>query len=277
MKRGVRGGGFTLIELVVAITISAVVVGFAAMFIAAPIAAHDAQSRRAKLTAGPLDAWPAMEKSLRSALPNSVRTRRNGSFVALEMLEVVDVARYKQPPAGQFDVAGTFRNVPVNAQQPGRYLSVGNTGGPGADAYTSPGSMTAASGVTLVPLAPGEQRVNVVPAPVITPVAIANSPRHWVYLVSGPVTYLCDETQGTIRWYRGYSVAPNQASWDAPADFSNAGFTGTLIARGITSCNFVVWPLSGGTQQTVSAHLTSTDANGDSVTLLHSWRTEYLP
>jgi prepilin-type N-terminal cleavage/methylation domain-containing protein len=277
MTRRRRSTGFTLIELVVAITITAIILVFVTMFIAAPVKAYDEQSRRVKLTAGPVDAWPRMEEDLRMALPNSVRTRRNGSFVALEMLNVVDAVRYMQPPAAQFDVAGTFRGVATGTQQAGVYLSVGNTGGPGLNAYTLSGSMTAPSGVTLVPLPPADQRVNVVPAPGITPTALANSPKHWVYLVSGPVTYLCDETQGTIRRYSGYAVLPNQTSWDSPGEFNVAGAPGTLIARGITSCNFVVWPLSGGTQQTVALHLTSTDATGDSVQLLHTWRTEYVP
>ena len=73
------------------------------------------------------------------------------------------------------------------------------------------------------------------------------------------------------------SSRPSQASWDSAAEFAAAGFSGTLIARGITACNFVVWPSSGGTQQTAALHLTSTDASGDSVTLLHTYRTEYVP
>jgi prepilin-type N-terminal cleavage/methylation domain-containing protein len=46
-----RSGGFTLIELIVALTISVVVVGFIATFITVPVRAHVAQARRGELTA----------------------------------------------------------------------------------------------------------------------------------------------------------------------------------------------------------------------------------
>ena len=46
-----RSGGFTLIELIVALTISVVVVGFIATFITVPVRAHLAQARRGELTA----------------------------------------------------------------------------------------------------------------------------------------------------------------------------------------------------------------------------------
>jgi prepilin-type N-terminal cleavage/methylation domain-containing protein len=274
--RRVRQSGFTLIELVVAITISAIILVFVTMFIAAPIKAYDEQSRRVKLTAGPVDAWPRMEEDLRTALPNSVRTRRNGSFVVLEMLSVTDVVRYMQPTSTTpFKVAGVFRNTGITlpGTMNGVYLSAGNTGLAGADAYTLTGSMTPASSLQLVALAANEEQITATPAANLT----ATSPKHWVYLVSGPVTYLCDESQGTVRRYSNYIVLPSQASWDSPAEFNVAGATNTLVARGITSCNFVVWPLSGGTQQTVALHLTSTDSTGDTVQLLHTYRTEYVP
>lgn len=268
-----RARGFTLVEVVVAITISAIVVGFVGMFITAPIKAHDAQARRLKLAAGPMDAWPLVEADLRGALPNSVRTRRNGNFVVLEMLEVVDGVRYMQATNAPFKVAGMFRGVTAPATLNGVYLSTGNTGLAGANAYTLTGSMTPSSRVQFAALAANEEQITVTPVANLTAV----SPKHWVYLVSGPITYLCDESQGTIRRYSGYNVLPNQTSWDTPTEFNNAGVASTLVARGLTSCNFVVWPLSGGTQQTVALHLTSTDSTGDSVSLLHTTRTEYLP
>ena len=273
MRRAREHSGFTLIEVVVAITISAIVLVFVAMFITAPVNAFDAQSRHTKLAAGAVDAWPQVETDLRAALPNSVRTRRNGSFVALEMLSVIDGVRFMQPTDAPFKVAGSFRGATPGIPMNGVYLSVGNTGLAGADAYALTGSMTPASTVQFTALAANEEQITVTPAANLT----ASSPKNLVYLVSGPVTYLCDESQGTLRRYSGYNVLPSQTSWDSPAKFSNAGFAGTLIARGLSTCNFVVWPLSGGTQQTVALHLTSTDPSGDSVSLLHTTRTEYVP
>jgi MSHA biogenesis protein MshO len=279
----IRQNGFTLIEIVVAITISAIVMVFVSMFIAAPLHAYDAQSRRTALIAGPSDAWPRMEADLRTALPNSVRVRRNGVYVVVEMLPVIDSARYMTAPGASFTVAGTapgtiggvFRGIalPFDSSAAGTpyYLNVNS----GVNPYTTAGVMTGAA--TIIRIAAngtaGEATVTLTPAPALTPA----SPRHRVFLLGGPVTYLCDEGQGTLSRYSNYPLAANQASWDAPTDFSNAGVTSTLMARGLTTCNFAVSAVNATTSQTVAVRLNSTATNGDSVTLLHTARAGYVP
>jgi prepilin-type N-terminal cleavage/methylation domain-containing protein len=177
MTRSRPPSGFTLLELVVSIVIAAIVMVFVSMFMTAPINAYDAQSRYAALVAAPSDAWPRLERDLRTALPNSVRWRRNGSFVVLEMLPVVDEARYLTVPAASFDVAGTsgaagavFRSLP-----PLPFDSATAAGGPyhlsvdaRVDPYTTPGVLTSgAATFTITANAPaGEARVTITPAPV---------------------------------------------------------------------------------------------------------------
>ena len=273
-----KSRGFTLVELVVAITISSIVVVFAAMFIGAPVSAYQMQSRRATLVADTSSAWPRMETDLRAALPNSLRWRRNGSYVVIEMLSVVDVARYMTAPAAMFNTAGTFRGITVPMTTTSYYLSVGNLGTAGANAYALSGSITPA-GATIQLAAgasAGEAALTVNPAPVFSAAALAASPKHRIFLVSGPVSYLCDETLGTLRRYAGYPIALNQTSFDTPAEFAAAGATGALIAQGLTTCNFAVSAIGGAQSQTASARLTTT-RNGDSVALLHSSHAEYLP
>jgi MSHA biogenesis protein MshO len=281
--RGVQHG-FTLVELVVTITISAIVMVFVSMFIAAPLSAYDASSRRAALVAAPSDAWPRMEADLRAALPNSVRTRRNGVFVVLEMLPVVDEARYQTAPGASFDVSGTsgalggvFRGItlPFNSGGAGApyYLSVDAR----VNTYVTATVLTlATTNIGIAATAtPGEARITLTPAP--APALVAGSPRRRVFLVTGPVTYLCDEGQGTLSRYANYALAANQSAWDAPTDFSGAGVAAELIARGLTTCNFAVSALSATTSQTAAVRLTSTATSGDSVTLLHSARAEFVP
>jgi len=262
--------GFTLIELVVAIAISAIVIVFAALFISAPIDAYDTHSRRAALVSDASGAWPRMEADLRLALPNSLRARRNGVFVVLEMLPVIDVARYMTPPsAPSFTTAGVYRGAAAPA-----YLSVNNLGAPGPDAYTLTGSMVAASNFVAAPgAAPDEQLISVNPAPAF----IADSLQHWLYFVGKPVTYLCDEGQGTLRRYTNYTLATNQAALDSPAELNAAGASNELITQGLTTCNFAVSaPGSVTVSQSAAVRLT-TVRNGDTVTLLHSSVGQYLP
>lgn len=269
-----RARGFTLVELVVTVTVSAIVLVFVSMFIAAPLKAYDAHSKRVALVAGPADAWPIMEADLRNALPNSVRARRNGVFVVIEMLQVTDVARYVAPLGASFKLWGTTGGVFRNAAPPYKYLSVNNLGTPGADAYALTGSMTAAGAtITLVPGAAGEATATITPAPAWG----ADSPKHRVYLVAGPVTYLCDEGQGTLSRYAGYTISSSQANRDTPAKFSAIGAAAEVIARGLTACNFAASAAGGASAQTAAVRLTSTASNGDSVTLLETSRAEFVP
>jgi len=261
-----RARGFTLIELVIAITISAIVVVFATMFIGAPLGAYETHSRRAVLVADTSGVWPRMETDLRAALPNSLRTRRNGNIVVLEMLPVLGVARYKTTPsATSFTIAGVYAGATPT------YLSVNNLDG---NAYALAGSMAAATNYSAAAgVVPGEQQINVNPAPVFA----TDSPRRSIYFVSRPVTWLCDEGQGTMRRYSNYTLAANHAARDTAGELSAAGAAVELVTQGLTGCNFAVSLVPNATQsQTVAARLTTT-RNGDVVTLLHSWRSEYLP
>jgi MSHA biogenesis protein MshO len=265
-----RQQGFTLMEMVVAIAIGAVVVVFAALFITAPVEAYEAHSRRVALVADASSAWPRMQQDIRRALPNSVRARRNGNFVALEMLETMGFARYTSSPAQSFNVAGTargiFGNYSPDTDFMGVHLSVNN---PDEQAYTQTVSMTPAIGIDSVPTVPGEATLTLTAVPAIN----TNSPRNRVYLVRGPVSYLCSETQGTLWRYSGYTIAANQASRDTPGEF--AGAAAELIATGLASCDFTA-PVAANRPQVVSVRLTTTRAS-ESVSMLHTAVVENLP
>ena len=261
-----RARGFTLIELVIAITISSIVVVFTTMFIGAPLGAYETHSRRAELVADTSGAWPRMETDLRAALPNSLRVRRNGNVVVLELLPVLGVARYKtNPSAASFTIAGPYAGVAPN------FLSVNNLDG---SAYALAGSMAAAANYSAAAGAvAGEQQINVNPAPVFA----GNSPRRNIYFVARPVTWLCDEGQGTLRRYSNYTIAANQAARDTAGELTGAGAAVELVAQGLTSCNFAVSPVPNAMQSQTAAVRLTTTRNGDVVTLLHGWRTEYAP
>jgi len=268
--------GFTLIELVVSLTLAAIVVGFAGMLLTAPMQNYDLQSRRAELADSAGAAWPPLRDELRSALPNSARARRNGSYVALEFLAAVDWVRYQGPPGAPFTTSGTFRGLAVPFTATNHFLSVNNRGSgvPGGDAWSLSGSISGA-GSTITILAgtlPGEQRVTVTPAPVFT----ADSPRHRAYLVSGPVTYLCDESAGTVTRYAGYSMASAHSARDTPAKLLTAGANARVLAGDITHCDFIVGAGSQTAAQLVTARFTAT-RSGDTMDLSEQAALENLP
>jgi hypothetical protein len=172
-------------------------------------------------------------------------------------------------------VAGVFRGVTVPFDQTDHYLSVYNCGaGPPAcpDAYTLAGTMTPASTrIQVANGAAGEQQLTVTPAAAF----VADSPRKTIYLVSGAVTYLCDEARGTLRRYQNYPIVASQVNRDDAGDF--AVFAGTLVATGITSCDFRASPTSATVPQTASLKLTATRASGESVTMFHSAGSGWVP
>ena len=267
--------GFTLLEMVLAMVIGSIILVFVSMFIIAPVDTYAAHNQRAVLVSNASTAWPRMEADIRRALPNSVRWRRNGNIVVLEMLNTVGFARYSQPPnTANFLVAGTTSGV-FGTYVPGNtlnrvHLSVNNAG---QGAYTQTVSMTPQlNNVQLVANGTaGEAQVQLA---VAQPGLNINSPRNRVYLVDVPITYLCNEPQGTLTRYAGYPIAALQASRDTPAEL--AGSTSSeVVARGLTTCRFDT-QIGVGRPENVAVQLTSTRGN-ESVVLLNNATVENLP
>jgi MSHA biogenesis protein MshO len=270
--------GFTLIELVVSIAISSVIVVFVGMFTLAPLEAFEAQSRRNVLVGDVSAAWPRMEQDLRTALPNSVRVSPNGNFVALEMLPVVGVTRYRLGAvvnSNSIDAAGTSARLisgqAANMPVPGVAFRLARN--PDANVYAVGGSLTAPVDLTwnTNPLN-GTGAIGVSIPPAFTSL---DSPRRRLYLVGEPVTYLCNRAQGTLRRYTGYTLAANQGARDDPPGLAGAT-SNELIARGLTACDFAHSGFSGTQAQTVSVRLTAA-LGPEFVSVLRQSRSEFLP
>lgn len=272
-RTGTRG--FTLLEMVLAMVIGSIILVFVSMFIVAPVDAYAAHNQRAVLVANASTAWPRMEADIRRALPNSVRSRRNGNIVVLEMLNTVGFARYTTPPnAASFTVAGTvngiFGTYGTGVTLDGLHLSVKNLG---QEAYTQTQSMTLALNTLKLNANgnPGEAQVQPLAALAgLNP----DSPRNRVYLVDEPITYLCNEPLGTVTRYVGYPIAALQASRDTPAKLAGARLS-EVVARGVTACRFDTTSVTGQPQN-VAVQLTSTRGS-ESVVLLHTAAVENLP
>src|SRR4051812_37084862 len=84
------------------------------MFIQVPFDAYSASTARAEIHDSLGIAWPRMERDILSALPNSARINQSGTVWALEVLPVLESARFMSPPPatpGSFKTAGYFRTV----------------------------------------------------------------------------------------------------------------------------------------------------------------------
>ncbi len=280
--------GFTLVELVVTIALSTIVVGFMTIFIAGPVASYTDQSRRAELVDLAENSLRRIARDVRRALPNRLRLNASGSTIALELLSTADGARYRdRPPPGdpskrlQFSAAddafnsiGGFRNISQPFSSDSHYLSIYNVGVPGADAYelanviTPPGTQIDIDTDAI----PGEDNVRLSPA---FKFAFA-SPGQRVFLVDGPVSYLCDGAAGTLVRYSNYAIASDQADRNSAAELLSAGADATVIANRVGSCSMDYAPGTAQRAGLVSIALAVTDT-GETVSLLHQVHVDNVP
>jgi MSHA biogenesis protein MshO len=251
-----RTEGFTLIELVITIAVGSVVVAFMAMFIVMPMNAYTAQTRRAALVDASDSALRFMARDLRSALPNSVRTAASGSITALELLATADGARYQDngpvsnpalaldftQPDGAFATTVPFTQLSLPWSSNAYYLSIYNVGVPGANAYNLANVITPA-GTTITISAGASANQNLVTMSPAFQFSYG-SPEKRVYLVSGPVSYLCDTSAGTLTRYTGYAIQSTEPT--SAATLTGAGATSALVASNVSACSFTY---SAGTAQ----------------------------
>src|SRR5215210_7725394 len=97
-----RQRGVTLIEMVIVITITAIIAGGVAVFISRPFESYIDAARRAELTDIADTALRRMTRDLRTALPNSIRITTVAGVTYLEYLQTSGGARYR----AQADSAG---------------------------------------------------------------------------------------------------------------------------------------------------------------------------
>lgn len=283
-----RERGFTLVELVLTIVLSTIVVSFMAIFISGPVASYNDQSRRAELVDLAENSLRRVARDIRRALPNSVRLNLSGSTVALELLSTIDGARYRdRPPPGSpskrlqfsapddaFNSIGSFRNITRPFSSDKHFLSIYNVGVPGANAYeltdviTPPGTQIDIDADAM----PGEDNVRLSPSFKFS----FASPGQRMFLVDGPVTYLCDNAAGTLTRYSGYAITADQADRDSGPELMAAGANATLVADRVNSCSMAYAPGTAQRAGLVSVALAVADS-GETVSLLHQVHVDNVP
>ncbi len=229
MRPTSKHSGFTLIEMIIVIAITAIVGSMVALFLRAPLDSYIAQDRRARLADTADSALRRMARDIRLALPNSVRVTTVGSVVYLEFLGTHSGGRYRAQGGGDIlDFSGADNSFDVLGppidMEAGDRIAVYNLGIDGADAW---------KGETLAAYTGGTASAsNIAITAKQFPLA---SPGNRFQVVGGPVSYACNPTAGTLTRYWGYAIALVQPTPPAPS-------SSALLANRVSACNFTYQP-----------------------------------
>jgi MSHA biogenesis protein MshO len=255
-----RARGFNLIELVISIVVTGIVVAGLAYFVFPVRQAADIAAR-ADLTDIADTAMQRIGRDVRLGLPNSVRTTTSGGGVFVEFLAVRTAGRYRGDGGGaaggtncpnddpsltppdndqlSFDsVADTcFKTIgplpDANTVVPGSDYLVLNNYGPGfagQDAY-SPGPPANRALISAIDYTSEADRTRVAFAATTFQRTLHDSPGRRFFIISGPVSYVCDPVLGTITRFWGYPIAAAQ-----PTTFGSGG--SAVIATKVSACDF---------------------------------------
>ena len=230
--------GFTLVELVVVISLFGILAAVGAALMSRPIVAFANAASSAQLSDAGSLALQRMADELRQALPNSVRVTTSGSDFYVEFLPLTGVGRYRaqvaatgtagdaldfaDPADPSFDVLGPMPTLGAASQ-----MVINNLGTPEGDAYSGNNrrsglAYNASSGVlqfTVNGAFPSE------------------SPSARFGLVDPPVSFVCTGGAGgtgSLRRVSGYAIQASQPVSMVAAPL--VGANSVLLASGITSC-----------------------------------------
>jgi MSHA biogenesis protein MshO len=271
--------GFTLVEVVMVITITGLLAAVVARFIVSPVQAYLATAARATLVDQADLTLRRIGRDLRIALPNSVRVSPSG--LSLELIPSSGGARFATEGSGalqagvldsSFDVLGP--PITLAASQNLVFYNLG-TGVIGSDAYAANASagQQAESNRRTSTNAAGPASIIALSTLAALPVA-AVSPPYRVVAVDSPVSYRCDLGAGTLVRHQGYGFLPSQP--DPPTGGSSA-----VLATGVTDCGFrAETTLVAARAALINLRLTlgaAAGAEGESVSLKHAVHVDNLP
>lgn len=268
-KPGQRLKGFTLVELVIVITLIGILSAVSVIFILPPFEAAVDLENRARLVNATDSALNGISRDVRNALPNSVRVFGN---IQLEFISTRTGSRYRRlqepggtgdplviaRPADSFDVLGPLPGaaevVPASAGAAcatgnGDCISIYNTSQAGFDAYSgdniAPITSVAASSVSY-------------DTGGIGPAFSAHSPRQRFFVVDEVVSYVCDLGSGRLVRFFNYGLSTPPTLSDGSTE---------LVASDVSGCRFQYQPGTSTRRGLLLIELEITRA-GESVTLL---------
>jgi MSHA biogenesis protein MshO len=290
MRRLQSQAGFSLVELIVVIVLLGLLAGGAGLLIQRPIEAYDQQVRRQQLVDQGEMALRQIARDVRRALPNSLRITPAGAGFAVEMVNTIDGARYRDEVGGEFvavtdtlefglgdtdfNLLGFFNLLTPGGLAAGQRLVIYNTSAAGiyADAAlnNNPGIITTSgTALTLSTNTPAsedpEHHINMNPAFQFA----QQSPGQRAFVIDGPTSYVCDPATSQILRYTSYPFSVAQPT-------PPVGGVSDVVISQLSGCSMAYNP---GTSQrggilTIEIRITN---SGESINLLHQVHVVNVP
>lgn len=226
--------GFTLIELIVVITIVAILATTANKFIANPTQSYFDLETRANLTDRADSTLRLMARQIRNALPNSIRVS-NGTDHFIEFLPIKNAGRYRASKhtsgddeldfslaADSFEVYGSAISTTS-----GDALAIYNLGETGSNAYNGDNVRPVTGSGNTLSFSGGQFPLS--------------SPGGRFYIINTPVTYACDmstdPSNKKLLMYSNYAIQSSQPTNLSTLD-GLSGVRKSIVAEHLTSCSF---------------------------------------
>lgn len=281
-----RTRGFTLIEMIIVITITGIIAGIVAVFMRVPVQGYADAARRAHLTDTADTTLRRIARDIQSALPNSLRP--NAACVAnttttcgIEMLPTLTGGRYRQDDAcfstGCTTLASLGSVIAANGEHSGRRFAIYNLhNNDGANCGSLNPSVWCDQNVATITASTdssNNDRFDFAPT-VFAPGT--GSPSRSFFIVGGPVAYVCSNVgtvgengTGKLRRYEDYVAASTPTLPPTSA-------SGQLIADNVSACNINYSSAVSGTNGLLQIYLEITEA-GETAGLYHEVHVDNAP
>ena len=277
-----RPDGFTLIEMIIVITITGIIAAIVAVFIRSPVEGYVDSARRAWMTDVADTALRRIARDVQAALPASLRPNTAcvaaaGTDCGFELLLTTAGGRYSHDTA---DAAGCFSGgctgltslgsiITADDELVGNRIAIynmhNNDDGTCASSYPSVWCGNNAAAIT-DSTEGGTSDSFTFASTVFVP--STGSPSRSFFVVSGPVAYVCSGVgssggngTGTLSRYEAYPIPASTA-------IPPVGGTARQLAHRVSACNFNYAPAVTGTNGLLEIYLEITEA-GETVGLHH--------
>jgi MSHA biogenesis protein MshO len=226
--------------MVMVIVITGIIGAITATFIQKPLEAYFDAAARADLSDAADTALRKIQRDVRRALPNSVRTTTSGGVHYLELAPTLAAGRFENSTAANCFTATKCSALVVlgnlidsaNAYAGNKLVvfnaSNNSSGGCAATSVYCSNNVVTISGSTAATGSPLKGSFTFSPAVQIN--SGGTTAAHRFQVVDSPVSYVCNPTAGTLRRYWGYAFQADQ-----PTSFSTGS---SALLADHASCSF---------------------------------------